>query len=63
MSSLILRNWDIVAMSPAVRFKPPIIEGANDCTFSGKVPWAKFAVPVIVESIITGKVNRILERR
>jgi hypothetical protein len=50
----------IVAIKPAMRFRPPIIEGAIGWMATGNVLWAKFAVPVMVDRTMTGKLKRKL---
>ena len=49
----------VVAIA-VIRFRPPIADGTYGCTVGGKVSCAKFAVPVIVLTIISGIVNFIL---
>ena len=60
ISSFTLRNWAIVVAIAAIRLSPPITNGTVDCVLAGKVPWAKFAVPVTVEMMMIGIVKRIL---
>ena len=52
-----LKNCPIVVISPAVRLRKPIPSGTYDAQESGKLSWAKLAVPVIVEITITGRAN------
>ena len=43
-----------------MRLKPPMMDGTDERIPTGNCSWAKFAVPVMVESTITGRVKRIL---
>ena len=47
-------------MIPAIRLRPPIIAGAELLILGGNDDCAKLAVPVIVDSTMTGNVKRIL---
>jgi hypothetical protein len=49
----------VVAMA-VIKFKPPIADGTYGWTVGGNVSCAKFAVPVMVLTIIRGMVNFML---